>query len=163
MTTQQIADRADIGAGTLFLYARTKAELLLLVQNSAYGAALVEGVEASAALDEPADAVLAVLRPVIVCNRARVDNGRAYLREIVFGDPEEPHHREALRHTLETEAAVASVLERTAGVPAAAAAISAHIVSAIVFATLAITANASASVDELVAEIRVQVEALLPA
>ena len=34
VTTQQIADKADIGAGTLFLYAKTKGELLLLVQNS---------------------------------------------------------------------------------------------------------------------------------
>jgi len=34
VTTQQIADRADVGSGTLFLYAKTKAELLLLVQNS---------------------------------------------------------------------------------------------------------------------------------
>lgn len=34
VTTQQIADKADIGTGTLFLYAKTKGELLLLVQNS---------------------------------------------------------------------------------------------------------------------------------
>ena len=31
VTTQQIADAADIGTGTLFLYAKTKGELLLLV------------------------------------------------------------------------------------------------------------------------------------
>ena len=31
VTTQQIADKADIGTGTLFLYAKTKGELLLLV------------------------------------------------------------------------------------------------------------------------------------
>ena len=36
VTTQQIADRADIGTGTLFLYAKTKGELLLLVQNNHY-------------------------------------------------------------------------------------------------------------------------------
>ena len=34
VTTQEIADKADIGTGTLFLYAKTKGELLLLVQNS---------------------------------------------------------------------------------------------------------------------------------
>ncbi|WP_457962206.1 TetR family transcriptional regulator [Arthrobacter sp. D1-29] len=33
MTTQQIADRADIAIGTLYLYAATKAELLIMVQN----------------------------------------------------------------------------------------------------------------------------------
>ena len=40
VTTQEIADKADIGAGTLFLYAKTKGELLLLVQNSTYAEAL---------------------------------------------------------------------------------------------------------------------------
>ena len=39
VTTQQIADKADIGTGTLFLYAKTKGELLLLVQNAQYAAA----------------------------------------------------------------------------------------------------------------------------
>src|SRR5689334_24738837 len=36
VTTQQIAARADVASGTLFLYARSKSELLLLVQNSTY-------------------------------------------------------------------------------------------------------------------------------
>ncbi|KOG37919.1 TetR/AcrR family transcriptional regulator, partial [Streptomyces resistomycificus] len=40
VTTQQIADQADIGTGTLFLYAKTKGELLLLVQNAKYVEAL---------------------------------------------------------------------------------------------------------------------------
>jgi hypothetical protein len=39
VTTQQIADKADIGTGTLFLYAKTKGELLLLVQNTHYAEA----------------------------------------------------------------------------------------------------------------------------
>ncbi len=43
VTTQQIADKADIGTGTLFLYAKNKGELLLLVQNSSYVDALAEG------------------------------------------------------------------------------------------------------------------------
>ena len=43
VTTQQIAEKADIGAGTLFLYAKTKGELLLLVQNDAYATALDRG------------------------------------------------------------------------------------------------------------------------
>ena len=33
VTTQEIADAADIGTGTLFLYAKNKGELLLLVQT----------------------------------------------------------------------------------------------------------------------------------
>ena len=33
VTTQQVADRADVTIGTLYLYASTKAELLIMVQN----------------------------------------------------------------------------------------------------------------------------------
>ena len=47
VTTQEIADKADIGAGTLFLYAKTKGELLLLVQNSTYADALAQGRSAA--------------------------------------------------------------------------------------------------------------------
>ncbi len=33
VTTQQVADRADVAIDTLYLYASTKAELLIMVQN----------------------------------------------------------------------------------------------------------------------------------
>ena len=51
VTTQQIAEQADIGTGTLFLYAKTKGELLLLVQNGHYARALEAG--RARAVDEP--------------------------------------------------------------------------------------------------------------
>ena len=113
VTTQEIADRADIGAGTLFLYAKTKSELLLLVQNSAYAAALERGRADAASAPSVFDGVLAVVRPVVECNRKQIENGRTYLREIVFGDPEEPHHREALGLTNQTEELLAAVIAAT--------------------------------------------------
>lgn len=163
VTTQQIADKADIGTGTLFLYARTKAELLLLVQNSAYADALVRGTAAAERAAGTLDAVMAILRPVVECNRVQVDNGRTYLREIVFGDPEEPHHRDALGYTIETEKAVAGVLQRREGLDPDAAATLAHVVSAVMFVTLAVTANAAKGVEELLAEITAQLRTILPA
>ncbi len=36
VTTQQIARRADVAVGTLYLYASTKAELLIMVQNEKF-------------------------------------------------------------------------------------------------------------------------------
>ena len=102
VTTQQIADRADIGTGTLFLYAKTKGELLLLVQNSSYVDALAKGRAAAEGIPDALDAVMAIVRPVVECNRTQIDNGRTYLREIVFGDPEEPYHRDALALTVQT-------------------------------------------------------------
>ncbi|PUB20309.1 TetR family transcriptional regulator [Promicromonospora sp. AC04] len=161
VTTQEIADKADIGAGTLFLYAKTKGELLLLVQNSTYADALDEGRAAAENLSDPLDAVLAIVRPVVECNRKQVDNGRTYLREIVFGDPAEPHHRDALTLTAQTEEAIAAVLRRDGRTSASDAATRAHIVSAIMFVSMAATINVASPVDDVVQEIRDQVRVLL--
>ena len=162
VTTQEIADKADIGAGTLFLYAKTKGELLLLVQNSTYADALAQGRSAAESIPDMLDAVMAIVRPVVECNRKQVDNGRTYLREIVFGDPAEPHHRDALDLTVQTEEAIAAVLRRDGRTSPQDAAARAHIVSAIMFISMAATINAANPVDDVVQEIRDQVRVLLP-
>ena len=162
VTTQQIADKADIGTGTLFLYAKTKAELLLLVQNSTYADALVKGRADAEGIPDVLEAVMAIVRPVVECNRKQVDNGRTYLRELLFGDPQEPHHREALSLTVQTEEAMAGVLARDPRVESGDAAKLAHIISAIMFVSMAATINISSSVDEILAQIGEQVRVLLP-
>lgn len=163
VTTQEIADRADIGTGTLFLYAKTKGELLLLVQNSMYEAALEEGRAAAAETSGALDGVLAVLRPVVACNRKQIENGRTYLREMVFGDPEEPRHAEALTLTLQTQDLVAEVIERETSATADTAGALAQVTSAIMFTTMAASINVSLSVDEIVDQVRAQLVAILPA
>src|SRR5580700_7080331 len=110
VTTQQVADKADIGTGTLFLYAKTKGELLLLVQNSHYVEALERGRADAEAIPDVLNAVLAIVRPIVECNRVQIDNGRTYLREMVFGDPQDSRHAEALAIVAQTEEAVAAVL-----------------------------------------------------
>ena len=162
VTTQEIADKADIGAGTLFLYAKTKGELLLLVQNSTYAEALAQGKQAAEAIADPLDAVMAIVRPVVECNRKQVDNGRTYLREMIFGDPAEPRHREALGLIEQTEEAIVAVLRRDERTAPDAAAL-AHIVSAIMFVAMAPTINKANPVDDVVQEIRAQVRVILPA
>src|SRR6266568_7599980 len=82
VTTQQIADKADIGTGTLFLYAKTKGELLLLVQNAHYAEAVERGRTDAETTADVLDAVLAIVRPIVECNRAQIGNGRTYLREM---------------------------------------------------------------------------------
>jgi TetR/AcrR family transcriptional regulator len=161
VTTQQIADKADIGTGTLFLYAKTKAELLLLVQNSSYADALAAGRAAAEAIPDVFEAVIAIVRPVVECNRKQIDNGRTYLREIVFGDPAEPHHRDALALTVQTEEAIADVLRRDPDIGPRDAAKLAHIVSAVMFLSMAATINISRSVDEILSEISEQASVLL--
>jgi TetR/AcrR family transcriptional regulator len=98
----------------------------------------------------------------VECNRTQIDNGRTYLREIVFGDPEEPHHRDALALTVQTEEAIATVLQRDQRVSPSDAATLAHIVSAIMFLSMAATINIARSVDEILEDIRSQVRVLLP-
>ncbi|QJS99410.1 TetR/AcrR family transcriptional regulator [Streptomyces asoensis] len=162
VTTQQIADKADIGTGTLFLYAKTKGELLLLVQNAKYVEALEQGRADAEAIPGVLDAVLAIVRPIVECNRIQIDNGRTYLREMVFGDPEEPRHGAALAIVAQTEEAVAAVLRRDDRVAEGDAATLAHIVSAVMFLSMAAGVNTALSVEEIVQDIRGQVDVLLP-
>jgi AcrR family transcriptional regulator len=162
VTTQQIADKADIGTGTLFLYAKTKGELLLLVQNAKYVEALEQGRADAEAIPGVLDAVLAIVRPIVECNRIQIDNGRTYLREMVFGDPEEPRHGAALAIVAQTEEAVAAVLRRDERVTQGDAATLAHIVSAVMFLSMAVSVNIALSVEEIVQDIRRQVGVLLP-
>lgn len=162
VTTQQIADAADIGTGTLFLYAKTKGELLLLVQNALYATALERGRAAAAQQPTALDAVMALLTPVVACNRAQVDNGRTYLREMVFGEPAEPHHAEALAIVGQTEGATAGLLSEHLRLDEAGAAILARVISAILFLTLASSEHVDSSVDQIVDAVHAQVRAILP-
>ena len=161
VTTQQIADKADIGTGTLFLYAKTKGELLLLVQNTQYAAALERGRAAAETTPDVLDAVLAIVQPIVECNRSRIDNGRTYLREMAFGDPEEPRHGEALAIVAQTEAAITAVLRRHKPVAEGDARTLARVVSSVMFVSMAASLNVAWSVEEIVADIRRQVSALL--
>ena len=157
VTTQQIAEKADIGTGTLFLYAKTKGELLLLVQNAKYAEALRLGLDAAKKAANPVDAVMAIVRPVVECNRLQIDNGRTYLREMVFGDPREPHHAEALAIVAQTEAALSGVLDKDDHTAATLA----RVVSSIMFLSMAASPNVALSIDEVEEDIRRQVVAVL--
>ncbi len=161
VTTQQIADKADIGTGTLFLYAKTKGELLLLVQNAQYAAALETGRASAETIPDVLDAVLSIVQPIVQCNRAQIENGRTYLREMVFGDPEEPHHGEALAIAAQTEEAITAVLRRNKRVGEGEAATLARVVSSVMFLSMAASLNVAWSVEEIMEDIRKQVSALL--
>ncbi|VXC07076.1 TetR family transcriptional regulator [Arthrobacter sp. 9V] len=163
VTTQQVAEKADVGSGTLFLYAKTKAELLLLVHNAKYAQALEAGVEAAAREKTVLDAVMAIIRPIIECNRVQIENGRTYLKEIVFGDLAEPHHAEALALTQRTEAAVVDVLNRDKRLAARGAEKLAGIISAIMFISMTSSATIELTAAQVGDEIRDQISVLLGA
>lgn len=152
VTTQQIADRADIGTGTLFLYARTKGELLLMVQNSLYAEALEEGMAAAADLADPAAALMALLTPIVRCNRKQVENGRTYLREVAFGDPTEPHRQTALTIVAQTSEAIVSTAIRTGACEPAAAPLLTELIQARMFLAMA-AADADVATADVVDQI----------
>ena len=90
VTTQQVADRADIAIGTLFRYASTKAELLLMVRNEEFAAAVAQGEVDSAGIADPVRRVLALVAPVLYSGRAGDENLVAYQRELLFGPADAP-------------------------------------------------------------------------
>lgn len=160
VTTQQIADAADIGAGTLFLYVKSKGELLLLVQNALYAEALERGRAAVSKVQSAPDAILALITPSVECNRVQIDNGRTYLREMVFGDPTDLRHAEALAIVAQTEEAVAGVLVDRSAIEAGEAATLARVITAVMFLSMAMGADATN--EQILADIRTQVVAILP-
>ncbi|MCJ1715837.1 TetR/AcrR family transcriptional regulator [Microbacterium sp. M1A1_1b] len=161
VTTQQIADAADIGTGTLFLYARTKAELLLLVQNTHYAQAIERGLAAAATASSPIDAVMALVGPVVECNRRQRENGRTYLRELVFGDPTEPHHRLGLERIQQVDDAYVRILQGDGRFTAAQATLLARMISAAVFVDLASPVHLQSTDQQVCDDIRAQVALLL--
>jgi AcrR family transcriptional regulator len=161
VTTQQIADAADIGTGTLFLYARSKAELLLLVQNTHYAEAIERGLGAVVDASSPLDAVMALVGPVVACNRRQIENGRTYLRELVFGDPEEPHHRIGLELVQRVDDAYVEILQRDGRLSSGDAALLARTISAAMFVSLASPVHRHSTVQEVCDDIREQVRVLL--
>jgi AcrR family transcriptional regulator len=161
VTTQQIAEKADIGTGTLFLYAKTKGELLLMVQNAQYAAALERGRTAAETVPDVLDAVLSIVQPIVQCNRVQIENGRSYLREMVFGDPEEPHHAEALTIAAQTEEAITAVLRRYKQVGEGEAATLARVVSSVMFLSMAASLNIASRTEETMQDIRRQLSAAL--
>ena len=104
---------------------------------------------------------MSIVQPGVRCNRAQIDNGRTYLREMVFGDPEEPHHGEALAIAAQTEEAITAVLRRDKQVGDDDAATLARVVSSVMFLSMAASLNVAWSVEEIVQDIRKQVSALL--
>lgn len=161
VTTQQIADAADIGSGTLFLYAKTKGELLLLVQNHHYAKSLESGVSAAAKASNTPEALMALILPVIECNRTHVENGRTYLREMLFGDPTEPHHAAALKIVGQTNQEIAQILIKHQGMEPSMATTLARVISSIQFVTMASALDPALTVSQVANDVRAQIAAVL--
>lgn len=110
VTTQAISNLADIGAGTLFRYAASKNELLLLVYNEKFRGALEVGAERAGRARNATDAVVEMIAPLMELARTSSENGMIYQRELLFGSPNETHRLEGLAIIADLERAIATRL-----------------------------------------------------
>lgn len=103
VTTQEISDRADVGTGTLFRYAPSKGQLLMMVFNESFRSAIERGRQASAAERGPAAQIGALIQPIIASSLSNAANTAVYQRELLFGRPEEEHRAQGLALVAELE------------------------------------------------------------
>ncbi len=106
VTTQAVSERADIAVGTLFRYAPTKNDLLLMVYNERLREALACGAEDARAKADPVAAIMALVTPMVVQGSAKAENVQVYQRELLFGAPGEPHRAEGLKLIADLQAAI---------------------------------------------------------
>ena len=112
VTTQQVADRADIAHGTLFRYVASKSELLLMLHNDLFDAAVTQGEADASRIDDPADQVLALIAPVIYTGRDNDENVVAYQRNLLFGPADAPFRLAGLQIVARFENLIADCLTR---------------------------------------------------
>ncbi|WP_300681555.1 TetR/AcrR family transcriptional regulator [Nocardioides sp.] len=161
VTTQAIADAADVAAGTVFRYAASKSELLLMVYNERLGHAIAAGTTAACAETDPIRAVNALLDPMLDEAHAHPENAVAYQRELLFGDPLQEYRALGLAQIADLEETIARLLlaggdHPRSGADQAAAAIFAA--SHLVIARLATGAHPGRSA---VADLHHQVELIV--
>lgn len=166
VTTQEVSDRADVAIGTLFRYAASKAELLVMVQNEKFRAAIDDGLAASGALSaadaSAEDAIMALVSPVIDCVREQPENGRLYLHELIAGEPADEHRSAGLAEAWRLEASVAELLRTSSGVDPEARVALARVVTSIIHVTMTATLHLRDTPGEVKAVVRAQLAAILP-
>ncbi|UPW05359.1 TetR/AcrR family transcriptional regulator [Rhodococcus pyridinivorans] len=114
VTTQEVSAAAGVAAGTLFRYAATKSELLLMVYNEALRASIDEGAARAALTPDPAAAVFARLHPLVVAAAREPENSAAYQRELLFGPHDAKFRAEGMALIFELEASLSDTLRRAA-------------------------------------------------
>lgn len=110
VTTQAVSERADIAVGTLFRYAPTKNDLLLMVYNEWLRDALARGAEDARNTADPVTAIMALVTPMVVRRSTKAENVQVYQRELLFGVPGEPHRVEGLKLIADLQAAIVARL-----------------------------------------------------
>lgn len=160
VTTQEIADRADVAVGTVFRYAASKSELLLMVYNERMRTAIADGVAKGAARADLGDAVFAMVRPLLSGAEVSAENAATYQRELLFGPPSDQYRAAGLALIDELEEAIAARL-RGGGVDAEQARWAALSVFASTHLAISRLATGAHSQHDAAADLRGQVRQIL--
>lgn len=159
VTTSEIAVAAGVATGTLFLYAKSKGELLLLAQNAEYANAHQAGQEAQGTASSTVDAIMALITPIIRCNRKHVENGRTYLQEVVFGSSNDVHRQVAMELMNQTEIDVMGIISKYRQSNPVDDEALAKVVMSIVFLTLSSPLNIDLSLKDILLSLESQIRA----
>ena len=107
-TTAEIAEAAEVGVGTLFRYAGSKAELLVAVMNSRFAEGIEAGLSEATEGRAMAESIIVILRPFVEESMTHPENMLAYEREALFGSVE--HREKATSSVSRVEQAILQVL-----------------------------------------------------
>ncbi|MDI9916579.1 TetR/AcrR family transcriptional regulator [Rhodococcus sp. IEGM 1379] len=159
VTTQEISDRADIASGTLFRYAASKTELLLMVYNSEYRTQIEIGEAAEIGATSPEDRVIQLVSPLMGSSRINNENTGIYQREVLFGEPNACYRTEGVELTKRLQARIERILaESFPNVAALHTTTAARTISNVLHFEIARGALESISVQSLLNTVAAQVK-----
>jgi AcrR family transcriptional regulator len=135
VTTQEVAETADVGAGTLFRYAKNKAELLIMVMNERLRLGAENGLVIAERGGPPPDSIFGLIEPLVQAFLSQPENTAVFQREVLFG-VDGPYRAEALDRIRELEEAMATVLTRYAETHPTRAGVDVRRVASTIFSVL---------------------------
>lgn len=156
VTTQQIADAADVGTGTVFRYFPTKADLLVEVMSDRIRGGVADGRRVARDTGDPVDAILALVAPLVDASGQRPENTAAFQRETLFGNESQRDQR--VRQVAEMEDAIADILAiclpAPPGIPASELHLAAHAIYATLYVDIVRAITGAGERDRLTATLR---------
>lgn len=115
VTTNAIAQAADVGNGTLFRYVRSKADLLVAVMNDLVLEGIHDGLADATEHGDPVNAILTVLRPLSRKSLTFPENIIEYEKEALFGN--KSHKTEVTTRIADVEKTILEILHITGITP----------------------------------------------
>ena len=88
--TREIAEAAGIATGTLFNYAKTKSDVVLLIWKSRVLVVVEQGLEAARKETDPIEGVLAIFGPAFAFYAEDLELGKVFLQNAIYAQADDP-------------------------------------------------------------------------